>query len=68
MRRLLVYKPAAQRELGRMDRSDAERIVRALEGSAATGRGDVKALKGATASVPASGASFFFSTSPVASL
>lgn len=34
MKRLLVYKPAAQRELHRMDRSDAE-------------RGDIKALKGA---------------------
>jgi mRNA-degrading endonuclease RelE of RelBE toxin-antitoxin system len=30
-----------------MDRSDAERIVRGLETFAATGRGDVKALKGA---------------------
>ena len=30
-----------------MDRSDAERVVRALEGLAATGLGDVKALKGA---------------------
>ena len=47
MKRLLVYKPAAQRELNRMDRFDAERVVRALEGFAATGLGDVKALKGA---------------------
>jgi mRNA interferase RelE/StbE len=47
VKRLLVYKPAAQRELSRMDRSDAERVVRALEGFAATGLGDVKALKGA---------------------
>jgi mRNA-degrading endonuclease RelE of RelBE toxin-antitoxin system len=30
-----------------MDRSDAQRITRALEGFAATGLGDVKALKGA---------------------
>jgi hypothetical protein len=30
-----------------MDRSDAQRIFRALEGFAATGFGDVKALKGA---------------------
>jgi mRNA-degrading endonuclease RelE of RelBE toxin-antitoxin system len=30
-----------------MDRSDSERVVRALEGLAATGLGDVKALKGA---------------------
>jgi mRNA-degrading endonuclease RelE of RelBE toxin-antitoxin system len=30
-----------------MDRSDAERIIRALEGFAAAGLGDVKALKGA---------------------
>ena len=47
MKRLLRYKPAAQRELGRMDRSDAARIVHALEVLAATGHGDVKALKGA---------------------
>jgi len=45
--RLLVYKPAAQRELRRMDRFEAERVIRALEGFAATGVGDVKALKGA---------------------
>jgi mRNA-degrading endonuclease RelE of RelBE toxin-antitoxin system len=30
-----------------MDRSDAERIIRALETFAAAGYGDVKALKGA---------------------
>jgi hypothetical protein len=30
-----------------MERSDAERLIRALEGFAATGLGDVKALKGA---------------------
>ena len=47
MKRLLVYRPAAQRELNGMDRSDAERVIRALEGFAAAGRGDVKALKGA---------------------
>ena len=47
MKRLLVYKPAAQRELSRMDRSDAERIIHALEVFATTGHGDVKALKGA---------------------
>jgi mRNA-degrading endonuclease RelE of RelBE toxin-antitoxin system len=47
VKRHLVYKPAAQRELAHMDRSDAQRIVRALEGFAADGRGDVKALKGA---------------------
>lgn len=47
MKRLLVYKPAAQRELAQMDRSDARRIVHALEAFAADGRGDVKALKGA---------------------
>ena len=46
MKRLLLYKPAAQRELNHMDRSDAERIIGALEAFAATGRGDVKALKG----------------------
>ena len=46
MNRLLVYRPAAQRELNRMDRTDAERVVRALEVFAAAGRGDVKALKG----------------------
>ena len=47
MKRLLVYKPAGQRELSRMDRSDAGRIIHALEVFAATGYGDVKALKGA---------------------
>ena len=47
MNRLLVYKPSAQRELERMDRSEAARIVRALEAFASGGRGDVKALKGA---------------------
>ena len=47
MKRPLLYKPAAQRELNRMDRSDAERIIRALEVFATTGHGDVKALKGA---------------------
>jgi mRNA-degrading endonuclease RelE of RelBE toxin-antitoxin system len=47
VKRLLIYKPAAQRELARMDHSDAERIVHALEAFAADGRGDVKALKGA---------------------
>lgn len=47
MKRLLVYKPAAQRELVRMDRSDAKRIVHALEAFAADGRGDIKTLKGA---------------------
>ena len=47
MKRLLLYKPAAQRELSHMDRTEAERIMRALEALALTGRGDVKALKGA---------------------
>jgi mRNA-degrading endonuclease RelE of RelBE toxin-antitoxin system len=47
VKRLLVYKPAAQRQLAHMERSDAERIVHALEAFAAAGRGDVKALKGA---------------------
>ena len=47
MKRALVYRPAAQRELDRMQRSDAGRIVRALEVFADTGYGDVKALKGA---------------------
>lgn len=46
MKRLLVYRPAAQRAIERMDRAEAERILRALEGFAATGVGDVKALKG----------------------
>jgi len=46
VKRLLLYKPAAQRELNHIDRSDAERIIGALEAFAATGRGDVKALKG----------------------
>jgi mRNA-degrading endonuclease RelE of RelBE toxin-antitoxin system len=44
--RLLVYKPSAQRELDRMDQTGARRIVAALEAFAATGRGDVKSLKG----------------------
>ena len=47
MKRLLLYRPAAQRELNHMDRADAARIMRALEAFAATGQGDVKALKGA---------------------
>jgi len=47
VKRLPLYKPAAQRELNHMDRSDAERILGALSALAATGRGDVKALKGA---------------------
>jgi len=45
VKRLLAYRPAAQRELAHMDWSDAGRIVRALESLAATGLGDVKALK-----------------------
>ena len=47
MKHRLLYKPAAQRALGRMDRSEAERIIRSLEAFATTGLGDVKALKGA---------------------
>jgi hypothetical protein len=47
VKRLLLYKPAAQREIGRMDRAEAERIVLALEAFATSGRGDIKALKGA---------------------
>jgi mRNA interferase RelE/StbE len=47
VKRQLLYKPAAQRELNHMDRTEAERVMRALESFAATGRGDVKALKGA---------------------
>ena len=31
MSRLLVYRPAAERSLSRMDRSDAGRIIRASE-------------------------------------
>jgi mRNA interferase RelE/StbE len=46
VKRLLVYRPAAERALNRMDRSDAERIIRALESFATAGQGDVKALKG----------------------
>jgi len=48
VKRLLVYRPAAQRELERMNRADVERIIRALEGFATAGLGDVKALKGAS--------------------
>jgi mRNA interferase RelE/StbE len=47
VKRLLVYRPAAQRELARMDRSDAKRVFDTLEAFAAAGRGDVKALQGA---------------------
>jgi len=47
MTRFLSYRPTAQRELERMERSAAERIVRFLEAFAATGRGDIRALKGA---------------------
>jgi mRNA-degrading endonuclease RelE of RelBE toxin-antitoxin system len=47
VKRLLVYKPAAQRELAHMGRSDAARIIHALEAFAAAGLGNVKALKGA---------------------
>ena len=47
MKWLLVYRPAAQRELAHMDRSDAQRIIHGLEAFAADGRGDIKALKGA---------------------
>ena len=47
MKRLLIYRPAARRELDRMDRGEASRIIRALELFAADGRGDVTALKGA---------------------
>ena len=47
MTRLLIYKPAAQRELAHIDRSEAKRIIAALGAFAASGRGDVKALKGA---------------------
>ena len=47
MQRNLFYKPAAQRELSRMDRAEGARIVRALEAFAGSGRGDVKALTGA---------------------
>jgi hypothetical protein len=43
VKRLLVYKPGAQRELSRMDRSDAERIIHSLEVLAAASHGDVKA-------------------------
>ena len=47
MKRFLAYRPAALRELDRMSHSDAERVLRALEAFAATGHGDIKALKGA---------------------
>ena len=47
MKRLLVYKTAAQSELAHMDRADAKRIIHALEAFTVDGRGDVKALKGA---------------------
>jgi mRNA-degrading endonuclease RelE of RelBE toxin-antitoxin system len=47
VKRLLLYRPAAQRDFFHMDRSDATRVMHALETFAADGRGDVKALKGA---------------------
>jgi len=47
VKRVLVCRPAVERPLRRMDRSDAERVVHALEVFAAAGHGDVKALKGA---------------------
>ncbi len=69
MKRPLVYRPAAQRVIERMDRADAERILRALEGFAATGLGDVKALKGRLKGryrLPVgNGASFLASIRPV---
>jgi hypothetical protein len=40
VKRLLPYKPAAQRELSHMDRIEAERIMRALESFAAADRGE----------------------------
>ena len=46
MSRVLLYKAAAERELRRMDRTEAARVIRALESFAETGHGDVKALKG----------------------
>ena len=70
MKRLLVYRPAAQRELHYLVRTDAQRIIRALEGFAATGLGDVKALKGALKGRyrlrVGKWRSFFSSISPVA--
>ena len=46
MKRLLVYRPAAQRTLARMDPTEAQRIIRALEVFITIGHGDIKALKG----------------------
>ena len=46
MNRLLVYRPAAERALSRMDRSDAERIIRALEMFAAAGYGGRQGAEG----------------------
>jgi len=46
VKRVLVFRPSAQRELTRMERSEAGRVINGLEEFAATGRGDVKALKG----------------------
>ena len=47
MTRVLIYKAAAQRALRGMDRADTARILRGLEEFAVSGRGDLKALKGA---------------------
>jgi len=46
VKRNLRYGPAAQRGLQRLDRSEAERIVCAVESFSTTGRGDIKARKG----------------------
>ena len=46
MKRGLVYRPAAQKALKRLDQLDAARVVQSLEHFALVGRGDVKALKG----------------------
>ena len=46
MKRLLVYRPAAQHTLARMDPTEAQRIIRALEVFITIGHGDIKALKG----------------------
>lgn len=47
MKRQLLVRPAAERELLRMGNPDASRIIHSLETLADGGRGDVRALKGA---------------------
>ena len=46
MIRRVEFLPAAERDFARLDRTNQERIVAALERYAVSGHGDVKRLKG----------------------